>query len=105
MKWNVTIFNQQVSLEIKSWPKGILGKYLRIVDLISIHGPNLGPPITKPLKNGLFEIRVKAKEGIARAFFCYYHKNEIVVLHGFIKKTNKTPKKELEIALKRMKEL
>ena len=80
-------------------------KYLRIVELMEEHGPHLGEPITKPINNGLFEIRVKAKEGIGRAFFCYQIANEIVILHSYIKKSQKAPKKEIEIAYKRMKEI
>jgi phage-related protein len=106
MKWNITYYNSAVSEAIKSWPKSIQGKYLRIADLIAEHGPNhLGRALTKPLGNGLFEIRVKAQDGIGRAFFCYVKNNEIVVLHAFIKKTQKTPKKELKIAKDRMKEV
>ena len=54
---------------------------------------------------GLFEIRARGKEGIGRAFFCTAVGNKIVVLHTFIKKTQKTPLKELKIARKRLKEV
>jgi phage-related protein len=53
----------------------------------------------------LFEIRSKGQEGIGRAFFCYKKGKTIIILHGFIKKTNSTPKKELDIAKLRMKEV
>jgi len=54
---------------------------------------------------GLFEIRARGKEGIGRSLFCTAKDREIVILHSFIKKTQKTPKKELEMARKRLKEL
>jgi phage-related protein len=54
---------------------------------------------------GLFEIRAKGREGIGRSLFCSVEGPEIVILHSFIKKTNKTPKHDLDLALKRMKEL
>jgi len=54
---------------------------------------------------GLFEIRAKGREGIGRALFCTVKCLEIVILHSFIKKTQRTPKKELEKARRRMKEL
>lgn len=75
--------------------------------MIEKHGPNLGKPHTDSLGNKLFEIRAKAKEGIGRSIFCYAMEqtNEIVILHSFVKKTQKTPKKDIEIALKRKKEL
>jgi phage-related protein len=68
-------------------------------------GPNLGMPHTKALKGGLFELRVKSKEGIARILYCTKIGNVIVMLHVFIKKTQKIPKKELKIAYTRMKEV
>jgi phage-related protein len=54
---------------------------------------------------GLFELRLKAAEGIARVFYCTMVDKKIVILHQFIKKTDKTPSKEVEIARRRMKEI
>jgi Phage-related protein len=72
---------------------------------IEIHGPNLGMPHTRALGDGLFEIRAKGEEGIGRAFFCTLVGRKIVILHGFIKKTEKTPKLEIEKARVRQKEV
>jgi phage-related protein len=68
-------------------------------------GPNLGEPHTKAFGNGLFELRLRGKEGIARVFFCALVEKRIVMLHGFIKKTEKTPLQEIRIAEVRMKEV
>jgi Phage-related protein len=57
------------------------------------------------MKNGLFELRLKGAEGIARVFFCTQVGRRIVVLHGFVKKTNRTPPRELDTAIRRMKEV
>ena len=105
--WNIEFFNDKVKKDTLSFPKGILANLLHILDIIQELGPDIGLPYTKALGNGLFEIRAKGQEGIGRVIFCYSVKerNEIVILHSFIKKTNKIPKKELEIALKRKKEL
>lgn len=54
---------------------------------------------------GLFELRVKSKEGMTRAFFCTKKAKKIVVLHMFVKKLQKTPNKEIKIAFERMKEV
>ncbi len=106
IKCKVTYYNHTVNKAIQSWPKTIQGKYLRIVDLLEEYGPNhLGKALSKPMGNGLFELRIKAQDGIGRAFYCYIKNNEIVVLHAFIKKTQKTPKKELKIAKDRMSEV
>ena len=62
-------------------------------------------PHTRAMGHGLFELRLKAAEGIARVFYCTVVERRIVMLHQFIKKSERTPRKELEIALKRMKEV
>jgi phage-related protein len=62
-------------------------------------------PHTRAMGEGLFELRVKAAEGIARMFYCTMIGKRIVVLHQFIKKTDKTPPKELAIARRRLKEI
>lgn len=66
------------------------------------HGIYLGSALTKSMGNGLFELRIKAREGIGRAFFCYRCGHEIIILHAFIKKT---PVKEIAIAMKRLNEV
>ncbi len=58
----------------------------------------------KGAKN-LFELRIKGKYVIVRLFYCYRKNKIIIVLHGFIKKSQKTPRKELDIAIKRKKEI
>jgi len=105
MNWKINYYNKSVQDAILSWPKKMLQRYLRIVDLIKEDGPDLGMPFTRNIEKGLFEIRVKAQEGIGRAFFCYILKNEVLILHGFIKKTQKIQQKELTIARKRLKEV
>lgn len=105
MKWNVTYFSTYVQEGLLNWPKGLLAKYLRIIELMIDAGANLGMPFTKAMGNGLFEIRVKAKEGIGRVFYCAVVNKEIIILHSFIKKTQKIPIKELAIAKSRMLEV
>ena len=68
-------------------------------------GPNLGMPFTRSMGQGLFEIRAKGKEGIGRALFCTVIGNEIVILHEFVKKSQKTLLKDLRIARERLKEV
>ena len=68
-------------------------------------GPNLGEPHTKAFGEGLFELRLKGAEGIARVFFCTLIGKRIVMLHSFVKKTDRTPARDLEIAENRLKEI
>jgi len=88
-----------------AFPAGILANFLYILEMIEDFGPALGKPHTAPMGAGLFEIRAKGREGIGRALFCTVKGQEIVILHSFIKKAQRTPKKELEKARRRMKEL
>lgn len=62
-------------------------------------------PHTRALGDGLFEVRAKAGEGIGRAFFCTLVGRKIVILHGFVKKSDKTPKRELDTARAHLKEV
>jgi phage-related protein len=71
---------------------------------MELFGPDLGMPHTRAMGGGLFELRIKAAEGIARVFYCTVVDRRIVILHQFVKKSEKTPPKELEIARRRMKE-
>ena len=80
-------------------------KYFRLTDVMLEFGSNLGMPHSRAMSDGLFELRVKGQEGIARVFYCTLINKRIVMLHGFIKKSQKTPAKELKIARYRMSEV
>ncbi len=82
-----------------------MANFLHIAEIIEEFGPTVGKPYTAPLGSGLFEIRAKGKEGIGRSLFCTVKGKEIIILNSFIKKTRKTPKKEIDKARKRMLEL
>jgi len=68
-------------------------------------GANLGEPHTKALRDGLFELRLKGAEGIARVLYCTLSQRRIVMLHCFVKKSNKTPASDLQLAQARLKEV
>jgi phage-related protein len=101
----VVVVLPKVETETLSFPAGILANLLHIFEMIEEFGPDLGKPHTYPIGKELFEIRAKGKEGIGRSLFCYLNDKEVVILHSFIKKTRKTPKKDLELAKRRIKEL
>lgn len=105
MSWTATFFNLKVKEETLNFPDGILSNLLHILDIIEEFGPNIGKPYTASMGHGLFEIRARGKEGIGRSLFCTVTGKEIIILNSFIKKTQKTPRKEIELARKRMKEL
>ncbi len=105
MSWKITFFNRKVEEETLSFPSGILANLLHILGMIEEFGPAIGKPHTAPMGDGLFEIRAKGKEGIGRTLFCTLKGKEVVILHSFIKKTQRTPKRELDKARWRLKEL
>lgn len=103
--WRIEYFNEKVEKAILQFPSGLLARYLHLTDLIEEFGPNLGMPHTRSLGDKLFELRLKSKEGIGRAFFCSIVNHRIVILHAYIKKSQKIPEKELKIARKRLVEV
>lgn len=105
MNWKVVFFSDRVEAEINSLPAGFVARFVRYAERMEIYGPNLGMPHTRPVGDGLFELRLKAAEGIARVFFCTVVGRQVVVLHQYVKKSEKTPKRELKIAQDRMKEI
>jgi phage-related protein len=105
MKWSIEYYSSELENEILSLPDGLLARYLRLTDLMLEFGSNLGMPHTKFIGEGLIELRIKSKEGIARVFFCTMIGKKIIMLHLCLKKSNKTPKKEIQIARKRIKEV
>jgi phage-related protein len=103
--WSIRYYSESVRRDIEAWPLGIRAVYARITERMQVFGPHLGMPFTRAMGEGLTEIRAKGKEGIGRALFCTAVGQEIVILHAFIKKTQKTPRKDLAIARKRLKEV
>jgi phage-related protein len=105
MKWRVMFYSEKVENKTLSFPKGILAKLLHVMEMIEEFGPAPGMSYTTPLGGGLFEIRAKGEEGIGRSLSCAVKGKEIIVLHSFVKKSRKIPKKELDLARNRMKEV
>jgi len=104
MSYSILYYSEQVQEAIMNLPDTLQARYIGLTKRMIEHGPNLGLPHTGAFGGGLFELRLKGAEGIARVFFCTMVEQEIVMLHSFIKKTQKTPEKELKVAKARMKE-
>ncbi len=91
MAWNITFYSEKVEADTLALPPGILANLLRTMELVEQFGPNLGRPHTAPLGNGIFEIRAKGREGIARSVFCTIKGQELVTLMTKVKKKNALP--------------
>lgn len=103
-EWKVNLY-PGVEKDILRMPDKLQSRVLKLLDIIAIKGVSLGEPQSKALGKGLFELRAKSSEGIARGFYCFQKGKKIYVLHAFVKKTQKLPKQEIELALKRKKEI
>jgi phage-related protein len=92
---------------IDDLPKPTHAKALRQIDLLELMGADLGMPHAKALGDGLVELRVRSGRGTqeVRVFYVFAKGRRIYLLHGFIKKTQQTPDKELRIARQRKKEV
>lgn len=105
MTWTIAYYSESVQTEVFALPAGFVARFIRYTDRMEIYGSDLGMPHTRAMGEGLFELRLKGAEGIARVFYCLRIGKRIVMLHQFVKKTDKTPLKELAIARRRMKEM
>jgi phage-related protein len=105
MKWRLKYYSESVQEEVLALPAGFLARFLRYADRMEMYGPDLGMPHTRAMGDGLFELRLKSAEGIARVFYCTVDGHNILILHQFIKRTDKTPTRELDKARRRMKEI
>ena len=105
MAWRIRYYSKSVRQDIEAWPLGIRAVYARITERMQVFGPYLGMPFTRAMGEGLMEIRAKGQEGIGRAFFCTGVSQDIVILHAFIKKSQKIPAPDLALATRRMKEV
>jgi phage-related protein len=101
----ITYYSAALQEEILALPDTLAARYIVLTRRMVAIGPNLGEPHTKAFGDGLFELRLKGAEGIARVFFCTLIGRRIVMLHCFVKKSERTPVREREIAEARMKEI
>jgi phage-related protein len=104
MDWEIGYYDG-VQDAILEFPPGLQARYIHLTERILAFGPDLGMPHTRAMGKGLFELRMKGKEGIGRVFFCHRPNRRVVMLHAFVKKSAKTPAKDLKLARERMKEV
>lgn len=106
MSWEVVFLDEEVQAALDRMPEDIQARFERIVRLIEGHGlENVREPHVKHLDGPVWEMRMRGRDGIARAAYVTASGRRVVVIHAFIKKTQKTPRREIEIALQRAKEV
>lgn len=105
MDFEICYYSEAVQEQILDLPDTLAARYIVLTRRMMAIGPNLGEPHTKAMGEGLFELRLKGAEGIARVFYCGLIGRRIVMLHSFIKKTDRTPKRELDVARNRIRKV
>ena len=106
MGWTVEVLDERVEAELQALSEDLRASFLRIARYIESAGlPNVREPYVKHLEGPLWEMRMKGKDGIARAAYVTITGSRVVVVRVFPRKTQKTPRREIEIALRRAKEV
>jgi phage-related protein len=106
MRWAVVFLDEETKASLDALPLDIRARFQRIVELIQAHSlERVREPYVKHLDGPLWEMRMKGKSGIARALYVTAGGTRIVVVHVFTKKTQKTPRREINYALKKAKEV
>ena len=85
MDYSIEFYSESVAEEILGLPDTLAARYVVLTRRILAVGPNLGTPHTDAFGEGLFELRLKGQEGIARVFFCVLVGRRVMMLHSFIK--------------------
>jgi phage-related protein len=97
------VLNDVVEAELLSLPKDMQARFLRISELLKSFGPQrVGLAHVRPLGEKLWEMRLSGRKGIGRAIYTAAAGRRLIVLHAFVKKTQKTPRTALNLALKRL---
>jgi phage-related protein len=106
MAWTVETLNSVVDAELEELPADMRARFVFISRLIGEFGlERVREPHVKHLHGPLWEIRMKGRDGISRAVYVTAVSKRVVVVRVFIKKTQKTPRREIDLALKRAKEI
>ncbi len=106
MTWIVELLNDLVRKELESLPLDMLARFRRIVELIQNYGlEQVREPHVKHLEGHLWEMRKKGADGISRAVYVTAKGRRVVVVRVFLKKTQKAPRREIDIALQRAREV
>ena len=106
MPWRVEILNDTVAAEIAALPADMQARFLRLAERIGQAGlESLSEPHLKHLEGKLWELRLTGRDGVARALYVTAIGRRVVVVRAFVKKTQKTPLAEIDLALRRAKEI
>jgi len=104
-RWTVELI-EAAERELRALPADLQAHFLHVAEMLEEAGPQeVGLPLVRPLERKLWEMRLKGKGGIARAVYFAATGRRLVVVRVFAKKTQATPRREIELALRRMAEV
>ena len=104
--WIVELLNDLVRIELASLPADMKARFRRIAGMIQSHGlEQIHEPHVKHLEGALWEMRLTGRDGVSRAIYVTARGRRVVILRVFVKKTQKTPRREIDLALQRAREI
>ena len=104
--WTVETLNETVDAEIEALPGDIRDNFVRISGMIEERGLlRVRMPYVRHLEGQLWEMRLRGRDGIARAMYIAVRGRRVVVVRVFVKKTEATPRREIRLALRRAEEI
>lgn len=102
MRWTVETLNETVDAEVEALPEDMRARLARIATLIEDKGlERVGEPHVKHVEGRLWEVRLKGRGGISRALYVTAASRRVVIVRVFVKNTEKTPRREIDLALSR----
>ena len=106
MAWTVETLNETADAELRALPHDMRARFARICQLIAAVGlERMGAPHVRHLTGPLWEMRISGRDGTSRALYVTTRGRRVVVVRAFLKKTRRTPKREIELALRRAGEI
>ena len=106
MTWSFVFLNAEVKAELDALAADVRASFERIVQLVQAVGlERVHEPYIKHLQDRIWEMRLRGRDGIARALYLTGTGRRVVILRVFVKKTQKTPRREIELAQQRAKEV
>lgn len=103
--WEILFYNDKAEADLASLEPKLQSRMIKLIDKLKMLGNGIEKKFSKCIDKDLYELRAKAESGIARAFYTYKNGKIIIILSVFVKKSQKTPKNEIEKARQILKEL
>lgn len=106
MTWTVETLDEAVDSELRALPPDMRARFARICELIAAVGlERMGAPHVRRVTGALWEMRLSGRDGISRALYVAARGRRVVVVRVFVKKTRRTPRREIQLALRRAAEV